>query len=149
MGLMEKMQLCQEQYSKLWQLGETFLLNQNCSLEDVEYLILERERCLLMMQTNPIDAIDRLNLEQLVRKGEHKLSAEERQQVQLYQELKKKNNQLINQDQAVNMKLRSIDKRNAAQSPTDKVKSRQQVSANLSGRDDVSQFVGRRFNRLR
>lgn len=149
MGFMEKMRLCQEQYIRLEQLGESFLLNKDCKMEDIEYLILERERCLLMMQTNPIDAIDRLNMEQLMRKNEQALSAAEREQIALYQELKKKNRQLINQDQAINMKLRNIEKQNATQQKTEKVQNRRSVSVNVPGKEDASQFVGRRFNRLR
>lgn len=147
MGFMEKIQLYQEQYNRLEQLSDAFLLNQNCSMEDIEYLILERERCLLMMKTNPIDSIDQLNMEQLMRKQD--LSAEEQQQIALYQELKRKNRQLVNQDQAVNMKLRNIEKQNVVQPVTEKKQNRRQVSVDLSGREDASQYIGRRFNRLR
>lgn len=146
MGLMEKMALCQEQYARLQQLGESFLEKKAPDLDDVEYLILERERCLLTIQTDPLSTADRLNLDRLCRKNKETLTAQEQQQAELYLALKKKNHTLINQDQALNMKLRNLQKQYVDKEEDPQDKQKKQASANQAY---DNQYLGRRFNRLR
>lgn len=149
MGLMEKMTLCQEQYLRLQQLGESFLAKKAPDLDDVEYLILERERCLLTIQTDPLSTADRLNLDRLCRKNKETLTVQEQQQIELYLELKKRNNALINQDQALNMRLRNLQKQYTDNEEGSQDKQDKQKKQTAVNQVYDNQYLGRRFNRLR
>ena len=145
MNLMELMAYHQEQYEELKRLNDNLLAQKEISDTGLELFLLERERCIVQMQLKPLLTVERMQMEELAKSSDDELEPATRAMLQQYQLLKGLNRQVVNQDQAVAMKLRSMAKENEKQKPQKK-----RVETYIQTLDrTINERKGGRFDRLR
>ncbi len=145
MNLMERMAYHQEQYEELKRLNDNLLAQKEISDTGLELFLLERERCIVQMQLKPLLTVERMQMEELAKSSDDELEPATRAMLRQYQLLKGLNRQVVNQDQAVAMKLRSMAKENEKQKPQKK-----RVETYIQTLDrTINERKGGRFDRLR
>lgn len=145
MDLMERLIYHQEQYEELERLNNAFLAEKEFSETMLQLFLLERERCILKMQQQPLLMIEKIQLKELAEYDEAEIDKEMLPLVVRYKLVVNLNRQVVKQDQAVTMKLRNLERSNkSAASPKRRVETYIQTLERT-----VSDQTGSRYDRLR
>ncbi|MDR1961219.1 MAG: hypothetical protein LBQ16_02950 [Gracilibacteraceae bacterium] len=144
MGIKEKLALRREQYGRLYEAGEAFLAMREPTMEDVENFILTRERCVLSIREEPILRTEHIRWQEALTGAAPPSGAEEEETARSYEETRELNHKVLNQDQAVLMRLKWLEQKHAG-TPEPKPARRK---AEGYGEQAENQ-VGRIYDRLR
>ncbi len=109
MTLAEKVKLWSTELQEIKRLNEAFLAKDILFDEELELFLLQRERCLVKMRLQPIITADNMRLQALKqRAASGGLSQEEAELAWAYQALRNLHSEVVRQEQAVNMKMRGM-----------------------------------------
>ncbi|MDR1604610.1 MAG: hypothetical protein LBS10_07460 [Gracilibacteraceae bacterium] len=144
MGIEKKLALRREQYGLLYKAGEAFLALQEPTMDDVENYILTRERCVLTLQAEPILTAEHSRWRDLARGASAPADAEEEATAQAYAEGKALNQKVLNQDQAVLMRLRWLKRKHAGTPEPEPARRKAEAYTEQPGAQ-----TGRIYDRLR
>ncbi|MDR0434721.1 MAG: hypothetical protein LBH21_06625 [Gracilibacteraceae bacterium] len=113
MGIREKLALRREQYGRLYSAGADFLGKKEPTMDDVEDLILARERCVLLLAEEPLLRTEHSRWREIYSGGARPADAEEEETARFYGEMAELNKKVLRQDQAVHMRLRWLERQYA------------------------------------
>lgn len=147
MLLEERLTLYQAQYEELLRLGKEMLSENDLTDQQLELFWLKRERCILLMQQQPLLTIEKLQLKELL--TEAKLDEKEKQLAAQYKALLAINRQVTSQDQAILMKLRGLAKKEEGAGTVMKQRKKIETYAQKLERTGNNDMVGQRYDRLR
>jgi hypothetical protein len=143
MSIKEKLALRREQYGKLYSAGEEFLAVKEPTMDDVENLILTRERCVLLLAEEPLLRTEHSRWRDILSGGVSPADPEEEETARSYAEFKAMNRKVYRQDQAVLMRLRWLEREYAG---TPDPPPRRRTEGYLEAPEDQK---GRIYDRLR